>query len=102
MSADNKTSTSDTVQKHKDFLFPAVTMYYQEPLALDHGEGMYIWDESGQKYLDCFGGVLTTSVGHASRSSAKVPRQKQAPIANSRSGMIVRMAIEISPSSMPR
>lgn len=65
MSADNKASTSDTVQKHKDFLFPAVTMYYQEPIALDHGAGMHVWDDAGNKYLDCFGGVLTTSLGHA-------------------------------------
>jgi alanine-glyoxylate transaminase/(R)-3-amino-2-methylpropionate-pyruvate transaminase len=57
-------SNSDTVSKHKDYLFPVVTMYYREPIALDHGEGMYIWDEDGKKYLDCFGGVLTTSVGH--------------------------------------
>lgn len=58
---------SDTVSKHKEFLFPAVTMYYQEPVALERGEGMYVWDESGKKYLDCFGGVLTTSVGHANQ-----------------------------------
>ncbi len=56
---------SDTVRKHKDYLFPAVTMYYQEPLALERGEGMHVWDDAGNKYLDCFGGVLTTSVGHA-------------------------------------
>jgi alanine-glyoxylate transaminase / (R)-3-amino-2-methylpropionate-pyruvate transaminase len=57
-------SNSDSVNKHKDYLFPAITMYYQEPIALDHGEGMYVWDEGGKKYLDCFGGVLATSVGH--------------------------------------
>ncbi len=55
---------SDSVQKHKDFLFPAVTMLYQQPIALERGEGMHVWDEQGNKYLDCFGGVLTTSVGH--------------------------------------
>ena len=55
-------SNSDTINKHKDYLFPAVTMYYQEPLALERGEGMHVWDEAGNKYLDCFGGVLTTSV----------------------------------------
>jgi 4-aminobutyrate aminotransferase-like enzyme len=58
-------SAPDPVLKHKEFLFPAVAMYYQEPLALERGEGMYVWDEGGKKYLDCFGGVLTTSVGHA-------------------------------------
>ncbi|MCI0662361.1 MAG: aspartate aminotransferase family protein [Acidobacteria bacterium] len=54
----------DSVSKHKEYLFPAVTMYYQEPVALDRGQGMHVWDEHGTKYLDCFGGVLTTSVGH--------------------------------------
>src|SRR5262245_58522314 len=62
--SENKSNLSDAVQKHKDYLFPATTMYYQEPIALERGEGMHVWDESGNKFLDCFGGVLTTSVGH--------------------------------------
>ncbi len=57
-------SNSDSVNKHKDYLFPVVSMYYREPIALDHGQGMYVWDENGKKYLDCFGGVLSTSIGH--------------------------------------
>ncbi len=56
---------SETVRKHKEFLFPAVATYYQEPLALVRGEGMYVWDDAGNRYLDCFGGVLTVSLGHA-------------------------------------
>jgi alanine-glyoxylate transaminase/(R)-3-amino-2-methylpropionate-pyruvate transaminase len=56
--------SNDSVNKHKDYLFPVVTMYYREPIALDHGQGMYVWDDDGKKYLDCFGGVLSTSVGH--------------------------------------
>src|SRR4051812_35068523 len=58
-------SLSQAVQKHKQFLFPAATMYYQEPIALVRGEGNYVWDDQGKKYLDAFGGVLTVSVGHA-------------------------------------
>ncbi len=58
-------STSDAVRKHKEYLFPAVSMYYQEPIALARGEGVYVWDEKGNRYLDAFGGVLTVSVGHA-------------------------------------
>ena len=58
-------ATSKIVQKHKDYLFPAVAMYYQEPLALVRGEGSYVWDDAGNRYLDAFGGVLTISVGHA-------------------------------------
>ena len=37
--------TSETVCKHREYLFPAVSTYYQEPLVLDHGEGMYLWDK---------------------------------------------------------
>jgi 4-aminobutyrate aminotransferase-like enzyme len=58
-------TSSRIVQKHKDYLFPAVAMYYQEPLALVRGEGMYVWDDGGTRYLDAFGGVLTISVGHS-------------------------------------
>ena len=58
-------TVSDAVRKHKEFLFPAVANYYQEPIALSHGEGEYVWDDQGNEYLDCFGGVLTVSLGHA-------------------------------------
>src|SRR5437773_4165 len=63
--AEIKATQSETVRKHKEFLFPAVATYYQEPLALVRGEGPHVWDDKGEKYLDCFGGVLTVSVGHA-------------------------------------
>ncbi len=56
---------SETISLHKTHLFPVVSMYYDEPIALDHGRGAWVWDEGGNKYLDCFGGVLTVSVGHA-------------------------------------
>lgn len=62
---ETKTQASEAVRKHREFLFPAVAMYYQEPLALVRGEGFHVWDDQGNKYLDCFGGVLTVSVGHA-------------------------------------
>lgn len=64
-------SESETVRKHKEFLFPSVATFYQSPLALERGEGMYVWDENGDRYLDCFGGVLTVSVGHANPTVAQ-------------------------------
>ena len=83
-SPEPKTNPSDTVSKHKEFLFPAVATYYQEPLALVKGEGAHVWDEKGDKYLDCFGGVLTVSVGHAN------PKVNEA-IVNQFSSMVFRL-----------
>lgn len=62
---ETKTSLKSAVEKHKEFLFPAVANYYKEPVALVKGDGEKVWDDQGREYLDCFGGVLTVSIGHA-------------------------------------
>ena len=62
---ETKTSLKSAVEKHKEFLFPAVANYYKEPIALVKGDGEKVWDDQGREYLDCFGGVLTVSIGHA-------------------------------------
>ena len=58
------TRSDEIVAKHKKFLWPSVTNYYQRPLVADRGEMQYLWDLEGRKYLDFFGGILTVSVGH--------------------------------------
>jgi 4-aminobutyrate aminotransferase len=50
--------------KHKEFLFPCVANYYEEPIVLTKGEGAWAWDADGREYLDLFGGILTLGVGH--------------------------------------
>src|SRR4029077_12611183 len=73
------TRSDEIVAKHKQFLWPSVTNYYQKPLVADRGEMQYLWDLEGNKYLDFFGGILTVSVGHCnpkitSKISAQVNR----------------------------
>jgi 4-aminobutyrate aminotransferase-like enzyme len=58
------TRSDEVVAKHKKYLWPSVTNYYQRPLVADRGEMQYLWDLEGRKYLDFFGGILTVSVGH--------------------------------------
>lgn len=58
------TKTKDILDKQKKYLFPNHILYYTEPLPIDRGEGVWLWDTEGNKYLDFFGGILTTSVGH--------------------------------------
>src|SRR5881397_3147531 len=57
-------SGMSAAEKHRRYLFPCVTTYYEQPLTLVRGEGLHVWDDAGRRYLDCFGGVLTVSVGH--------------------------------------
>jgi 4-aminobutyrate aminotransferase-like enzyme len=68
MTAQNRQAQSPDqtlIDKQKEFIWPCVGTYYEHPLVIEHGEGMYVWDSDGNRYLDCFGGVLTVSVGHA-------------------------------------
>jgi 4-aminobutyrate aminotransferase-like enzyme len=63
---DPRPSTLDPViDTYKAHTWPAAATYYETPLVLERGEGMHVWDDQGNRYLDCFGGVLTVSVGHA-------------------------------------
>ena len=57
-------ASGSAAEKHRRYLFPCVTTYYESPLTIVRGEGMHVWDDAGRRYLDCFGGVLTVSVGH--------------------------------------
>ena len=55
----------EVLKKQKDYIFPCVVNYYAEPLVADHGQGQYLWDLEGRRYLDFFGGILTADVGQA-------------------------------------
>ena len=57
-------SAAEVRARHKDFLFPATSNYYEESLVLTEGKGMRLRDIDGREYLDFFGGILTVSVGH--------------------------------------
>jgi 4-aminobutyrate aminotransferase-like enzyme len=51
-------------RKQKEYIFPSVSTYYSEALALDHASMQHVWDVDGRQYLDFFGGIVTISVGH--------------------------------------
>ncbi len=52
-------------EKQMQYLFPSIKTYYKEPLLAVEGQGVRLKDKTGKDYLDCFGGILTVSVGHS-------------------------------------
>ncbi|MGF1429801.1 aspartate aminotransferase family protein [Kitasatospora sp. LaBMicrA B282] len=57
---------SETLRARHRAVLPAwLATYYREPIELTHGEGRYVWDSAGNRYLDFFGGILTTMTAHA-------------------------------------
>lgn len=56
---------TELAKRRKAVIPDWVSMYYEEPIEVERGEGRHVWDAEGNRYLDFFGGILTTMTGHA-------------------------------------
>jgi len=66
MSTDTMTPADDTaalLQRRARVLGPAYRLFYEEPLHLVRGEGVWLHDATGRRYLDAYNNVAV--VGHA-------------------------------------
>lgn len=64
MASADSPSGDELLLAAKEFLFPAVFHYYDQPLVIELAKGPCVWDSEGRQYLDFFGGIVTISVGH--------------------------------------
>jgi 4-aminobutyrate aminotransferase-like enzyme len=55
----------------RDFLVPCVFHFYQRPPVLVHGQGAYLFDADGRRYLDCYSGVTVMNAGHSNAEILK-------------------------------
>jgi alanine-glyoxylate transaminase / (R)-3-amino-2-methylpropionate-pyruvate transaminase len=57
-------SAAEIAALRKQFMNPAIFLYYKNPIMLVEGSMQYVWDDTGKRYLDGLGGIVTVSVGH--------------------------------------
>ncbi len=48
------------------------------PVRFTHGEGVWLWDDKGRKYLDAFAGIAVNTLGHAHPRFTKVLQEQVA------------------------
>lgn len=53
--------TENIIEKGEQYLLHTYNRY---PLALDHGDGVYLYDTEGKKYLDFFAGIAVFALGY--------------------------------------
>jgi 4-aminobutyrate aminotransferase len=58
------TTNAELLERHRAVLPNWLSLYYDPPISFDHGEGRHVFDVEGTRYLDFFGGILTTSLGY--------------------------------------
>ncbi|MBQ7515608.1 MAG: acetylornithine transaminase [Schwartzia sp.] len=56
-----KETKEQIVQKDRDSYIPVFARY---DIVLDHGDGMYVYDTDGRKYIDYLGGIAVNVLGH--------------------------------------
>ncbi len=54
--------------------------YARQPVAFVRGEGAYLWDESGKRYLDAVAGVAVNGLGHAHPKLVKAISEQAATL----------------------
>ena len=65
--------TMNTVALEARYQLPA---YNRLPLSLQRGEGVYVFDEDGQRFLDLYGGHAVSSTGHSHPSVVEAIAQQ--------------------------
>ena len=56
------TTSDQLIERRKRALAPAYSHFYERPLYIVRGEDVWLYDDAGNKYLDCYNNV--PSVGH--------------------------------------
>ncbi|HMP72814.1 MAG TPA: aminotransferase class III-fold pyridoxal phosphate-dependent enzyme [Kiritimatiellia bacterium] len=75
-------SKEQVLALRKSYLNPGLFLYYKEPLMIVEGSMQYVYDETGRRYLDAFGGIVTVSVGHAHPYVVEAARKQMETISH--------------------
>lgn len=64
----------------KQYTNPAIFTLYREPLLIVEGHMQWLYDETGRRYLDLFGGIVTVSVGHCHPKVVRAVQEQAATL----------------------
>ncbi|MEU6280238.1 aspartate aminotransferase family protein [Streptomyces sp. NPDC047028] len=87
---------TDLYARHRAVLPDWLALYYDEPMEITHGEGRHVWDAEGNKYLDFFGGILTTMTAHALPEVTKAVSEQAGRIIHSSTLYLNRPMVELA------
>jgi 4-aminobutyrate aminotransferase len=87
---------SDLAARHRLVSPKWLAVYYAEPLELVRGEGRHVWDGDGNRYLDFFGGILTTISGHAVPEVVDAIREQAGKLLHTSTLYLSRPLIELA------
>jgi alanine-glyoxylate transaminase / (R)-3-amino-2-methylpropionate-pyruvate transaminase len=76
-------SADEVLALRKQFVNPGIFLMYKQPIMLVEGKGQYVWDDTGKRYLDGLGGIVTISVGHCHPHVVETARRQNETLQHS-------------------
>ncbi len=73
-----------------------VHSYNQLPVQFEYGEGSYLYDTNGKKYLDAYCGIAVTGLGHNHPAVTKAIQEQAAKIIHTSNLVEITQQIELS------
>jgi acetylornithine/N-succinyldiaminopimelate aminotransferase len=68
---------SKVIENYDNYVIPN---YSRNPIVIAKGEGMYLWDTDGKRYLDLFSGWAVSSLGHCHPKVTKAMQEQAATL----------------------
>ncbi|GAA4007864.1 aspartate aminotransferase family protein [Allokutzneria multivorans] len=96
MGSDINSTHADLYKRHQAVMPSWIATYYDPPIELDRGEGRHVWDAEGNRYLDFFGGILTTMTAHALPEVTKAITEQAGKILHTSTVYMSRHMVELA------
>jgi 4-aminobutyrate aminotransferase len=87
---------AELLARHRAVMPDWLTLLYDEPIELVRGEGRHVWDGEGRRYLDAFGGILTTLTGHGVPEVVAAVQEQAARLLHSSTLYLNRPMVELA------
>ncbi|MGH3358180.1 MAG: aspartate aminotransferase family protein, partial [Nocardioidaceae bacterium] len=62
--ADSSSAHADLTKRHEAVMPSWLSLFYDQPIEIVSGDGRYVVDGEGNRYLDFFAGILTNMLGY--------------------------------------
>ena len=89
-------TNAELLERHRAVLPSWLAQYYDPPISFDRGEGRHVYDVEGNRYLDFFGGILTTSLGYNIPEVTEAVREQAAKVLHSSTLYLSEPMIELA------
>ncbi|WP_409464340.1 aspartate aminotransferase family protein [Amycolatopsis sp. GA6-003] len=89
-------SHAELLQRHRQVMPSWLSLYYDDPIELVRGTGRRVTDGEGREYLDFFGGLLATMVGHDIPEITAAIREQAGRLLHSSTLYMIRNQVELA------